>query len=45
MVPQVHPEEFEVTLEYEDVIQTFDDEALYNRVSEGDKVRIFLYNV
>ena len=43
-VPQVHPEEFEVTLEYEDVIQTFDDEALYNRVSEGDKVRIFLYN-
>ena len=44
MVPQVHPEEFEVTVEYEDIVQTFDDEALYNHVSEGDKVKIFLRN-
>lgn len=43
-VPQVHPEEFEVTFEYEDIIQIFDDKELYNRISEGDKVRIFLYN-
>lgn len=44
MVPQVHPERFDVTLKYENIVQTFDDEALYNRVSEGDKIKIFLRN-
>ncbi len=42
--PQVHPEEFDVTITFEDISITADNETLYNQVSEGDKIQVFLYH-
>ena len=42
-VPVENPEEYLVTIVYEDVSQTFDDSDLYHRVKEGDTIQMELY--
>ena len=43
MMPQVHPEKHYVTVQFEDMTETFEDEDLYERVKKGDKIEIYLY--
>lgn len=37
------PEEYLVTITYEDISKTFDNKRLYKRVEEGDSIQIILY--
>ncbi|PLS18827.1 hypothetical protein CVD28_00045 [Bacillus sp. M6-12] len=34
------PEEYEVTLQYKDIVTEFEDKDLYNKVNEGGKVKV-----
>ena len=43
LIPQTHPEKFLVTVEYQNLTETFDDEDLYNSVDCGDSIEIILY--
>lgn len=41
-MPQVFPEEYSVTISYEDISETFDDQDLYESVEKGDKIKMIL---
>ena len=43
MSPQHHPERYEITVEYEDITETFDSEEWYNLVEEGEEIEVILY--
>ncbi len=43
-ITQFHPEQYLVTVAYDDLSKTFDDETLYKKVKKGDKVELILYN-
>ena len=43
MIPQTYPEQFNVTLKYENMVQLLDNQALYKSVSVGDEVEVYLY--
>lgn len=43
MIPNRHPEKHYVTVEFEDMTETFEDEDLYDRVKEGESITVFLY--
>ena len=43
LIPQIYPEKFLVTVEYQNLTETFDDEDLYNSVDCGDSIEIILY--
>jgi hypothetical protein len=42
-VSQRHPARYLVTISYEDVSETFNDENLYESVKEGDTIQMILY--
>lgn len=42
MTSQTIPEQYLVTVSYKDVVETFDNEELYNTVSAGDEIQIIL---
>lgn len=44
LMPQFHPERYLVTVAYDDLSKTFNNESLYNKVKEGDEVQLILYN-
>lgn len=44
MSPQFHPAKHNVTITYEDISQTFNNEELYEKVSEGDTITVILYH-
>ena len=37
------PAKYYVTVVYEDVVETFNNSSLYNKVEEGDSIEIYLY--
>lgn len=39
LIPQFHPERYLVTVAYDDLTETFNDEPLYDKVKEGDEVQ------
>ena len=41
---QLYPEQYLVTITYEDISETFDNQTLYEKVKEGDTVQIILCN-
>lgn len=41
-MPQVLPAEYLVTISYEDISETFDDQTLYESVKEGDTIQMIL---
>ena len=43
MIPNVHTERHYVTVEYEDMTETFEDEELYDSVKEGESITVYLY--
>ncbi len=44
MSPQFHPAKYNVTIVYEDMAQTFNNQALYEKVSKGDTITVILYH-
>ncbi|MBQ6860100.1 MAG: hypothetical protein IJO08_00460 [Clostridia bacterium] len=40
---QRHPEKYYITVQYEDITETFDDEEWYNLVEEGEAIDVILY--
>lgn len=43
MSPQRHSARYEITVEYEDITETFNDEEWYNLVEEGEEIEVILY--
>lgn len=43
MSPQYHSAKHYVTIRFEDITETFDDEELYDRVKEGDQITAYFY--
>lgn len=43
LIPQKHPAQYLVTITYEGISETFDDQTLYESVKEGDAIQIVLY--
>lgn len=41
-MPQIFPEEYLVTISYEDISETFDDKTLYESVEEGNTILMVL---
>lgn len=42
MSPTHHPEQFNVTVQYKDMSETFDDEDLYNSCKKNDSISLIL---
>lgn len=44
-MPFFYPNEYNVTVTYDDLSQTFNDKSLYNSVNVGDTIQVILHEV